>query len=287
MKAISPRLSKTTIGNAAWEWLPHSITEFLEEVNHVQAHCKELEHLVLYRGHRERKWLLDSTFARSCKKYVFGIEAWQKIGFDEFRMSTNHQQILLNLFFFKFDFMARPSNELFQLEEKYGIDPWFEFMKRLQQHPEEDPTHLKGTSILDWTQNPDVAIYFANESRDREGAVWICDATATGKTLQVLPVQEILKQMAELGMRDESLGIPLMFHPKKQIAQKRAANQEAIYMAQMDLRMDLSEVWDNLQENEKPEEKILAKIVLPAGTTEECAQYLIQRGITRQFLFPD
>jgi hypothetical protein len=114
-------------------------------------------------------------------------------------MSTNHQQVLLNLFFFKFDFVAQPYNDLFDIEEKHGIDPWLEFMKRLQQYPEEDSAHIKGTSIIDWTKNYDVAIYFANESRDGEDALWICDATATGKTLQVIKVAEILKKMEQLG----------------------------------------------------------------------------------------
>ena len=159
--------------------------------------------------------------------------------------------MLLNLFFFKFDFVARPSDELFQVEKKHGIDPWFEFMKRLQQYPEEDPTHLKGTSIIDWTQNSDVAIYFANDSRDGDGALWICDATATGKTLQVITGAEILKKMEQSGREDASLGVPLIFHPKKQLIQKRAVDQQPVYVAQMDLRVDLSEVWDNLQGRER------------------------------------
>ena len=284
LKAISPKLRNTTIGNAPWEWIPHSFPDFLEEAKHVQAHCKALDHLVLYRGHKKRKWLLDSTFARSCKKCVFGIEPWQRLRFDEFRMSTIHQQIVLNLFFFKFDFVARPSDELFKLEEEHGIDAWFEFMKHIQQYPEQDPTHLKGTFILDWTQNSDVAIYFANESRDGEGALWICDATATGRTLQIIKVEEILKKMEQLGRKDGSLGVPLIFHPKKQLTLNRATNQNPVYIAQMDLRIDLSEVWDNLQ---KPDERIFIKLVLPAGTDEECFRYLKNKGITRDFLFPD
>jgi len=165
-------------------------------------------------------------------------------------------------------------------------------MKRLQQYPEEDP-YFKGTFLIDWTRNPvdwtrnpDVAIYFANESREGEGALWICDATATGKTLQVVTVEKILKKMSELGRRDRSLGIPLMFHPKKQIAQKRATNQDAVYMAQMDLRVDLSEVWDHLQER-KRSESIFVKLVLPAGTYADCFQYLTRNGITKEFLFPE
>ena len=285
MKALSPKLSSTKVGNSPWEWIPKTFEDSLTELEFVATHCKELGHLVLYRGHRDRKWLLDSTFARSCKKNVFGIEPWQKLRFDEFRMSTNYQQILLNLFFFKFDLVARPSNQLFELEKKHGIDPWFEFMKRLQQYPEEDSAHLKGTSIIDWTQNSDVAIYFANESRDGEGALWICDATATGKTLQIITVAEILKKMEQSGREDASLGVPLIFHPKKQLVQKRAVNQQPVYIAQMDLRVDLSEVWDNLQINR--EERILIKLVLPSGTETECARYLNNKGITKDFLFPD
>ena len=250
----------------------------------VATHCKGLGHLVLYRGHRDRKWLLDSTFARSCKKNVFEIEPWQKLRFEDFRMSAEHQQIVLNLFFFKFDFVARPSAELFNVAEKTGVDPWFEFMKRLQQYPGEE-TYFKGTFVIDWTQNMDVAMYFANESREGEGALWIYDATATGKTLQVIPVQEIMQRMAEVGMRDASLGIPLIFHPKKQIAHKRATNQAAVYVAQMDLRVDLSEVWDNLQNHQA--EKILIKVVLPAGTEQQCTSYLNKKGMTKEFIFPD
>jgi len=154
----------------AWEWIQASFPEFLEEAEHVQRHCEQLDHLALYRGHRERKWLLDSTFARWCKQQVFGIDPWQNIGSDEFRLSKNHQQILLNLFFLKFDFLARPSDELFALEDQHGIDPWFEFMKRIQQYPEEDHPHLKGSFILDWTRNIDVGIYFTNGSRGHFGS---------------------------------------------------------------------------------------------------------------------
>jgi hypothetical protein len=284
LKAISPKFARTTIGSAAWDWIPASFAEFLEEAEHVQRQCKQLDHLALYRGHRESKWLLDSTFVRWCKKQVFGIEPWQKISPDKFRLSVYHQQILLNLFFLKFDFRARPSDELFELEEQQGIDPWFEFMKRIQQYPEKDDWHFKGSFVLDWTQNIDVAIYFANESRTGEGALWMLDATATGKTLQVIKVAEILQKMEELGRSDKSLGVPLLFYPKKQLAHERARNQDPVYIAQMDLRIDLSEVWAKLN---TPDERIFIKLSLPAGTNEECVQYLEDRGFNREFLFPD
>jgi hypothetical protein len=281
-----PKLSRTEVGNVPLEWIPKTFDDFLEECANVISHCKDLGHLVLFRGQRDRKWLLDSTFVRSCKQKVFGIDPWQTLRFEEFRLSEKYQQILLNLFFFKFDFVARPSQELECLEQTHGIDPWFEFMKLIQQYPEEDTSHLTGSFIIDWTQNIDVGIYFANSSRQGEGALWIADVTATGKTLQVIEVQEILHKMAETGSRNESLGIPLIFHPKKQLTQKRASNQEPVYIAQMDLRADLSEVWNNL-ETQRRSAKILLKIVLPGGTEHDCAHYLAQKGITDSFIFPD
>jgi hypothetical protein len=84
-------------------------------------------------------------------------------------------------------------------------------MKRIQQYPKEDTSYLSGSFIIDWTQNIDVGIYFANSSREGKSALWIADVTATGKTLQVIKVQEILHKMAETGSRDESLGVPLIF----------------------------------------------------------------------------
>ena len=107
--------------------------------------------------------------------------------------------------------------------------------------------------------------------------------TASGKTLQVIKVAEILKKMEQLGRRDNSLGVPLVFYPKKQLTQKRAKNQDPVYLAQMDLRVDLSEVWAQF----KKHERILIKLVLPAGTVEECAQYLADKGLNRDFIFPD
>jgi hypothetical protein len=267
-----------------WEWIPETFEDFLTECQHVVSHCLNLGHLILYRGQRERKWLLDSTFVRSLKHHVFGIESWHKIKFDDFRLSAQHQQFALNLFFLKFDFLAQPSQQLYDVAKEHGLDPWFEFMKRIQQYPEEDTSHLKGSFLVDWTQNVDIALYFANEFRRGEGALWICDATATGKTLQTITVEKILKKMNRMGKRNKSLGIPLIFHPKKQANQKRATNQEPVYVAQMDLRVDLSEVWDNFQQTS---EQILVKLILPAATEEAFFRYLQDKKMTREFLFPD
>jgi hypothetical protein len=86
--------------------------------------------------------------------------------------------------------------------------------------------------------------------------------------------------------KNGSLGTPLIFHPKKQLSQRRAKNQQPVYIAQMDLRVDLSEVWNHLQLS-NPAQNIFIKLILPEGTNQECFHYLNGMGVTRDFMFPD
>jgi hypothetical protein len=103
------------------------------------------------------------------------------------------------LFLLKYGVLVRPSEELESVASQNDLDSWFELMMKYQQYPEEDNFFLKGTNIIDWSQSSDVALYFANKNRKGEGAISICDATATGKTLQTKPMGAILDKMNELG----------------------------------------------------------------------------------------
>jgi len=64
-----------------------------------------------------------------------------------------------------FGVLYEPSSELYTESVKLQLDPWFEFMKRTQQYPEDDGFFLKGTNLIDWSLSSD-------------GALFICDATA-------------------------------------------------------------------------------------------------------------
>lgn len=281
-----PKLSSTVIGSEPWEWIPQNFDNFLEELFSIKDHGNDRGHLLIFRGHSNKNWLLDSTFVRFCKEHIFGIQESTKLK-EDFRLSIEHQQIVGNLLLFKFG-IAIPSQELFEYERLYGIDPWFEWLRRLQQYSENDVLPLKGTFIMDWTTKPEVAIYFSNYYRSGDGAVWVCDATVTGKTLPTITVAEILDKMKEGILNSKSLGIPLMFHPEQQIASERASNQGAVYFAQMDLRVDLSEIWSIYEKEKNVTENVFIKLVLPATiSNEECTRWLESKGITRRFLFPD
>ena len=288
MKNIAPAFPDTTVNQRTGEWVPKSFDGFLRELRRIETLFNSEDNLLVFRGHRKREWLLDSTFVRSCKSTLFGITDGSKFS-RRFVDSMDLHLALLNLFLLKFGVLVRPSEELTSLEAQRGIDPWFELMKRIQQHPDElhdGHFRIKGTNLLDWTKSADVALYFANEDRNAEGAIFICDATATGNTQQIIPVGDILEKMNASGNGGNSLGVPLMFHPPRQILNQRAKNQQAIYFAQMDLRHDLEAVW-RLCEEKVAGETILIKLVLPAGTECEVSEYLVGKGVNSEFTYPN
>jgi hypothetical protein len=288
MKNVVPALSSTVVHESEKAWVPRSFGDFLHELQNLEQLFNREDSLLVFRGHRKREWLLDSTFVRSSKSKLFGLEEHSRFS-RHLSGSLDLHRALLNLFLLKFGILVRPSAELTDLEISRGIDPWFELMKRIQQHPDErqdGPFLIRGTNILDWTKSSDIALYFANDNRDGDGAVYICDATATGKTRQIIPVGRILEKMDEDGNAGKALGVPLMFHPTHQILNQRAKNQQAIYFAQMDLRVDLETIWRE-QEKMLGNKTIVIKLVLPGGTESEAKEYLLGKGITSEFLYPN
>ena len=268
------------------ERVPSSFDGFVQELNHVAASCQPPNAPALFRGHRERKWLLDSTFARFVKTTLFGIPIGGRFS-KHIVESAELNLTLLNLYMLKFGVLARPSPELEVVASAQPeVDAWFELMKRYQQYPEDNAVFLRGTSLVDWTLSPDVALYFANEEREGDGAIYICDPTATGKTFQVIPVREILDKMRAAGEEGKPLGCPLLFCPPMQIRNPRARNQKAIYFAQMDLRFDFETIW-RLREKELENETIVVKLILPAGSEVATREFLVEKKITKAFVFPD
>ncbi len=284
MKLISPKYKDTVVSFETNEWLPKTFESFVDEIKRIIESCRT-ESLFLFRGHRKRSWLLESTFTRSFKEKVLGVNAGGKINEDILIAKELHHSMLY-LFLFKYGVLARPSEEGEYLASKEdGLDAWFELMKRYQQYPEEDNAFLKGTNIIDWSKSLDIALYFANKKRTGEGAIFICDARATGKTLQRKPMGAILDEMIRKTDKGESLGVPLLFCPKKQFRCERARNQQAFYFAQMDLRYDLEKIWREVEENKK--EKIILKVVLPKDTQGAVQRYLDKKGVSDDFVFPD
>jgi hypothetical protein len=278
-----PSCPETKVDEHGHTSMPCSCPSFLQELAHLGSLCTGDPTLPLYRGHADRAWLLESTLARSCKKFILGLDPTERIGLCV-QESMDYHRVVLNILLLKFGVILRPPNE-----NSPGRDAWHELMRDLQQYPERDHHHFKGTFYLDWTRSADIAIFFANLSRCGDGALWLCDAHATGPTLQTKQVGEILDLMDKRGNRrkPDALGCPLLFHPDPQMPNLRAQRQQAEYIAQMDLRFDLASQWVSQENENGAGDQIFVKLILPNGTQEECSRYLTRKGITESWLSPD
>ena len=266
-------------------WKVGSFEGLLEELNQISEYGVKTDSVMFYRGHRDDRWLLDSTFMRSFKTTLFGIQPHERLTTKITDSKELHLSIL-NLFLLKFGVLSRPSDELETKSVELELDPWFEFIKRTQQHPEEDQFFLKGTNMIDWSESSDVALFFANGQRDNDGALFVCDATATGNTHQKRPLGEILDIMDREGNWGSSLGIPLLIQPLRNLAYPRPKNQQAVYFAQMDMRYDLETIWKQYS-LENGGDRIILKIILPPHTISEIDAYLSEKGIDDKFIYPD
>lgn len=267
------------------EWRISSLNCLLSELKNIEQDSIEQNRLIFYRGQKDKRWLLDSTFVRSYKTTLFGIEPYLTLT-DKIRNSVEFYNSVLNLYLLKFGILCRPSDELEVKAEESDLDSWFEFMKRIQQYPDEDGFFLQGTNLIDWSRSSDVALYFANENRATEAALFVCDASATGKTLQKIKVRKILDLMSDNGTDGQSLGVPLIFYPEKQLTNLRPDNQQAVYFSQMDLRYDLQHMWD-IYENENGGDTVCLKIILSRETIQEIKEHLKIMNITEAFIYPD
>ncbi len=194
----------------------------------------------------------------------------------------------------KFDRIIKPSGEAFAKELSHGIDPYFELLKHVQQYPEtyQESPFIKGTNLIDWTGTLDIALYFATykgkDSNKRistgDGSIWVYDASSTGNILQTGKMKTTLDSMTSAEFLSGGRTFPLMFHPQKQTNQLRSSNQQPAYIAQMDFRYDLADVWANY--DKERDEKTFFKIHILEAIKYELADHLESRGVSEEHVYP-
>lgn len=280
---LTPKLDSTQVDPITLEWMPTSFANFMLELSSLKEQIVALDGLPLFRGQRKREWRLDSTLARHIKSHVFGIPETE--GYSK-RLAESRElhDILGNLLLLKFGTLLQPSPELQKAAQEYDLDDWFELMKRYQQYADEDVPQIRGTNLIDWSSNSDVALYFANEAREGPGALYVCNASATGKSLQTISVNAVLDLVRQQLDRQGSLGAPLLFCPKRQIANSRPKNQSAVYFAQMDMRFNLEQHWRFI---ETAPNSIIVKLILPAESQTAVTAHLQSNGVNQAFIYPD
>ncbi len=291
---LSEPILKSTVFNANnGIWKPTSLDNMLKEIDHISKVSTINDSLILYRGHANTNWPLDSTFVRNGISRLFGIMDYTKLPSHVRRSVTFHRSIT-SLLLMNFEMLVKPSTEAFEKEASHDIDPVFELCKNIQQYPENyaEVPFIKGTNLIDWTATADIALYFATFDGYRDarriskgdGAIWVYDASSTGKIQQVDKMQKILDKMNTFEFLNGEGPLPLMFHPQKQANQHRASNQKPIYIAQMNFSFSLSEVWEQYEKDNA--KKVVVKIQIHENIKNELEKYLKSRGITEEYVYP-
>ena len=288
MKNIAPRIKSTKHSPDLREWEPDNFSNVLREIEHLVKHAEGHDPLVLFRGHVDYRWYLECTLVRTI---LSRLPAARRRYPRPIEFHTGVVDLLLQ----KFGKFWRPSQEAFIKEHSDGIDAWYELMKRFQQYAEED-TDPKGTFLIDWTYDMDVALYFATydgrgaarRPRKTEGAIWICDPVPTGKVWMQDKVRlgEILHHMDTDSFRLKAeKTLPLLIHPPRQTRMRRAHNQKPVYFSQMDFRTDMADAW--CSKERETQSAVFRKIILNNSILPECMAYLEQACIDESYVYPE
>ena len=291
MRLIKPKRKSTEHSPDFREWAPSSFESFLIELDHIISSCEGDDPAPLFRGQTNYEWFVDSTFVRYCIQHIFDISDYHVLK-KEIRQSVSFHRTIASLILLKFGTVWKPSRKSIEREKVDDIDPWFELLKNLQQCPEKD-YFINGTFLLDWSRSKDIALYFATYKGKGEtrsvssghGAVWICDAVATGKTLQTKKIAEILSLMSSEEFLNGNKTFPLLFHPPKQTFQPRSINQVPVYIAQMDFRYDVADIWASYEnQNDK---RVFIKLILNEDLKNSAVKYLESQGVTEDSVYPE
>lgn len=117
------------------------------------------------------------------------------------------------------------------------------------------------------------------------GALWVLDAVATGKTLQMTKLEKLFDLMNSTEHLNAEKTLPLIYHPKIQTHQPRAANQMPVYIAQMDYRYDLADLWVAYENEQK--KKLFITLIMLNKLKSTAAKYLAKAGVTEGLVYPE
>jgi len=291
MKPITPKMKSTGYSPDGRYWVPTSLRNLLIELDHAKASCEGADPATFFRGQSNYEWPLDSSFVRLAIPRLFGLSDYQALS-KSIRQTKEFHRTISSLLLLKFGTLTKVSEEAVTAERNHNIDPWYEFLKNLQQCPEKD-SFIKGTFLVDWTGKRDIALYFATydgkgssrQIASSHGAVWVLDAVATGKTWQTNKLGDLLQLMASSEHFNAEKTFPLIYHPRTQTYQPRAVNQMPVYVAQMDYRYDLAELWAAHERQEK--KQLFVAVIMTENLKADCARYLDKNGVTEGVVYPE
>lgn len=274
-------------------WRPESFKDLMNEIENIGLMAQDNDSLILFRGQSNNEWPLDSTFVRNCIQTLFNIKDYTKLP-SHIRYQPTFHRAIAGLLLMKFDKIIKPSQEAFEKEQSHGIDPYFELFKHVQQYPEkyDESPFIKGTNFIDWTYVSDIALYFSTfegtgknkKIGSNDGAFYVFNASGTGGIHQTIKFERLLQNMSSFEYLNGDGALPLMLHPQKQTKQHRAFNQKPIYITQMNFSYSLSDVWEQYEKGNNT--KVFLKIVIDKDMKNEISDYLNEKGVSENHVYP-
>ncbi|MCD6381436.1 MAG: FRG domain-containing protein [Candidatus Aenigmarchaeota archaeon] len=245
---------------------------------------------VLFRGQENSKWTVDSKIVRSSIEEFYNIDYIQLD--PSIRTSVLFHKNMIQVMQHKRNTYHISEKLHILAQENQGIDPEFEVLKLLQQYPDSESTHQKiiGTNLIDWSYDPWIALYFATNNtknfENNDAVLYIYNSQNTPNVLQSKKLENVYSLMNDLDYQNCTKGmLPIIFHPQKLISDQRAHNQKAIYVAQMDFRYDLVDVWKRYEE--ETGQHIITKILIPENVRHVCRNHLLKLGYNQSYIYPN
>ena len=218
----------------------------------------------IFRGQKDVSWGLEPSIERCASK-----------GFWNPKESKAYQEFRDRALAYKRDLPKLPNSDL----------AWLATMQ-----------HYGGpTRLLDWTEDPNVAAFFAVFDADRRtaSAVWAINHTAITKE------SERLLSLAHRASDDNqhfgstffrATWPPVVMHVNTSWPSKRQKKQKGLFLCSNQTQWEYSFetcLKNVLERRPKGERRWLCKITIPPDARDDLLADLTERGVTYESLFPD
>jgi len=291
MNLITPKRKSTEIGPDARQWIPSSFSNFFMELDHIVTACRNPFSMTLFRGHANHEWVPDSGFVRNFIKIAFEVYRHHLLSGD-IRRSVAFHNAVASLLLTKFGQLHNPGIETRAGWPSPVADPWHELMVDLRRYPLKDAL-LPGNFLLEMTTSRDIGLYFATYEgmgSDRyigslDGALCIYDPveTDTSLTRPATTVNDLLELLAVPDFLDGDRTFPLLFQPPGRTAADHDSQPAPVYLAQLDFRYNLAEIWAAYEEQHN--QQVFVSLLLTENTKKGVANYLETSGITEEIAY--